>query len=126
MSLPYLQLQIALAASAAAVLIVLAIVWWVSQHRREPLAPDWTAEELAEVQHPSADPLDTTVEIPAIDLLPPVIADDLHLVHPVRLDWAPPTWSQTWRVAGERAAELGDTQAMPVVEVRGELAEASA
>lgn len=111
----YLQIQIALTAAASAVLIVLAIVWWVTHQRREPLGPDWTDAELAEVQHPSTDPLDLTVEIPAIDLLPPVIADDLHLVHPVRLDWAPPTWSQTWRVAGERVAELGDTQAMPVV-----------
>lgn len=80
---------------------------------RKPLSPpDWTYTELAEVRTP-AHPL--TRELSPAELAPATIFDEIAAAHAIQVDWAPPSWSQEWRIAGERLRELGDTQTFEVV-----------
>lgn len=99
--------------AAGAVLLIYLGAGVLSRLREEPAA-EWTTDELDEAAHP-AEPL--TREISPVELAPAYLFDEIAAAHPVNLGWQPPTWSQTWRVAGERMAELGDTQQIERIEV---------
>jgi hypothetical protein len=105
-------------AAAIGVVAVAAIILYVgagilSWLREEPGA-EWTPSELDEAVCPP-DPL--TREISPIELAPAHLFDEVAAGRPIQIDWQPPTFSQTWRIAGERMADLGDTQQIERVEV---------
>jgi hypothetical protein len=64
---------------------------------------------------PSGDPL--ARDLSDMELEPAHTYEEVAAALPVRLDWAPPTWSQEWELAGKRAAEAGaDTVPLPALE----------
>lgn len=98
---------IPLAPVAAVVVVGLAAL-----ARRPVNNPDWADAELIEIIHP-ADPL--TRPVAEVELATATIFDEVAAAHAIQVDWAPPSWSQEWRIAGERLRELGDTQTMPAI-----------
>jgi hypothetical protein len=99
--------------AAGAVLFIYLGAGVLARLREEPAA-EWTVDELDEAAHP-AEPL--TRDISPVELAPAYLFDEIAAARPIQIDWQPPTFSQTWRIAGERMADLGDTQQIERVEV---------
>lgn len=70
----------------------------------------WSPDAWAQ---PAGDPL--TRDLSEIELRDALLFDEIAAAYPVRLDWAPPTASQEWALAGARLAELGDTAPLEAI-----------
>jgi hypothetical protein len=85
----------------------------------EPVAElgDWDAASLAEVAA-DPDPLDTSKPLlTGTTLVDAHTFADVYALHPVALDYPDISFTQEWHAAGERLAQLGETQQMQAVPV---------
>jgi hypothetical protein len=76
---------------------------------------DWDAASLAEV---AADPDPLDISQPLLtgeELVPAYTFADVHGLYPVALDFPAISFTQEWVAAGERLAQLGDTQQMQAI-----------
>jgi hypothetical protein len=67
----------------------------------------------AEDVTPTGNPLER--DYSEIELIEPLLFEEIASAYPVRLDWQPPSFTQGWEAIGERLADMGDTQALPAV-----------
>jgi hypothetical protein len=118
----------------AALLATLATVAYRHERRRDH-ADDTNPGRLddilpaATVEHhgadegwsPAADVLDSgdpfTRGLSEIELREPLLFDEIAAAYPVRLDWQPPDFTSEWQTLGAVLADMGQTQALPRIEV---------
>ena len=100
-------------------LVVLGVVAVALLARRDRIraaqAIEWTAPLTEIIDAGQRDPLDAATIVDTIDLADALIYAELTAANPVPLDWQPLTFTQEWRIAGERMRELGDTQQMQAI-----------
>lgn len=88
---------------------------FIDRFRRAQQTPDWTVEELEEVRKVFSDPLDDSIEVPAIQLVDALLFEELRTIHPVPIEWEPLDFEAEWARLGADLSRLGDTQQFEAV-----------